>query len=95
MRTTQHQTTTATDRDTPEATTGAPGPALRRGLWSMAFTELWERYSFYGLQGILSFYLLYSMGDGGLALAPAVASGIVGAYGGAVYLSQHGLQPRQ
>ncbi|MGP3776591.1 peptide MFS transporter [Streptomyces sp. SDT5-1] len=61
---------------------------LRRGLWSMAFTELWERYSFYGLQGILSFYLLYKVADGGLALDPAVASGIVGAYGGAVYLSQ-------
>ncbi|MFI5658270.1 peptide MFS transporter [Streptomyces sp. NPDC051684] len=63
-------------------------PSLRRGLWSMAFTELWERYSFYGLQGILSFYLLYKVADGGLALDPAVASGIVGAYGGAVYLSQ-------
>lgn len=62
--------------------------SLRRGLWSMAFTELWERYSFYGLQGILSFYLLYKVADGGLALDPAVASGIVGAYGGAVYLSQ-------
>ncbi|WP_425825440.1 peptide MFS transporter [Streptomyces fractus] len=62
--------------------------SLRRGLWSMAFTELWERYSFYGLQGILSFYLLYKVADGGLALDPAVSSGIVGAYGGAVYLSQ-------
>ncbi|MFE6157334.1 peptide MFS transporter [Streptomyces sp. NPDC056486] len=66
----------------------ANGRSLRRGLWSMAFTELWERYSFYGLQGILSFYLLYEVADGGLALDPAVASGIVGAYGGAVYLSQ-------
>jgi POT family proton-dependent oligopeptide transporter len=54
----------------------------------MAFVELWERYSFYGLQGILSFYLLYALADGGLALDPAIAAGIVGAYGGAVYLSQ-------
>ncbi|WP_432166838.1 peptide MFS transporter [Streptomyces sp. bgisy031] len=68
--------------------TTAPARDVRRGLWSMAFTELWERYSFYGLQGILSFYLLYAIGEGGLALDPAVASGIVGGYGGAVYLSQ-------
>ncbi|MGW3952280.1 peptide MFS transporter [Streptomyces sp. NPDC004752] len=72
----------------PKAVPGAPGPASRRALRSMAFTELWERYSFYGLQGILSFYLLYAVADGGLAMDPAVAAGIVGAYGGAVYLSQ-------
>ena len=61
---------------------------LPRGVGSMAFTELWERFSFYGLQGILSFYLLYSLADGGLEVDPASASGIVGAYGGAVYLAQ-------
>ena len=59
-----------------------------RGLWNLAFTELWERFSFYGLQGVLSFYLLYSLSDGGLDLAPATAVSIVGAYGGSVYLSQ-------
>ncbi|SJM54943.1 peptide MFS transporter [Gulosibacter sp. 10] len=61
---------------------------LPRTVWGMAFTELWERFSFYGLQGILSFYLLYSLVDGGLELGPAAAAGIVGAYGGAVYLAQ-------
>ncbi|RZK69819.1 MAG: MFS transporter [Rhodococcus sp. (in: high G+C Gram-positive bacteria)] len=59
-----------------------------KGLWNLAFTELWERFSFYGLQGVLSFYLLYSLSDGGLELAPATAVSIVGAYGGSVYLSQ-------
>ncbi|MFF0223577.1 peptide MFS transporter [Streptomyces sp. NPDC004629] len=54
----------------------------------MALTEMWERYSFYGLQGILSFYLLYALADGGLAMDPSVAAGIVGAYGGTVYLCQ-------
>ncbi|NUH37080.1 MFS transporter [Streptomyces samsunensis] len=88
MRTTPHQRTTATGRDVRQAPAGAPGHRFGRGLWSMALTELWERYSFYGLQGILSFYLLYETTDGGLALDPAVAAGIVGAYGGAVYLSQ-------
>lgn len=88
MKNTPHRTTTTVDRETGGPPAEVPEPSFRRSLVSMAFTELWERYSFYGLQGILSFYLLYALHDGGLALAPAVATGIVGAYGGAVYLSQ-------
>ena len=38
----------------------------------MAFTELWERASFYGLQGILPFYLIYSLADGGMHLDKAL-----------------------
>lgn len=57
-------------------------------IGGMALTELWERFSFYGLQSILSFYLLYELDQGGLALSPAASAGIVGAYGGAVYIAQ-------
>ena len=49
--------------------------------------ELWERFSFYGMQGILLIYLYYSAAQGGLGIDQAVATGIVGAYGGSVYLS--------
>jgi POT family proton-dependent oligopeptide transporter len=49
--------------------------------------ELWERFSFYGMQGILVIYLYYSAARGGLGIDEGVATGIVGAYGGAVYLS--------
>lgn len=49
--------------------------------------ELWERFSFYGMQGILLLYLFYSAGRGGLGISEATATAIVGAYGGAVYLS--------
>lgn len=49
--------------------------------------ELWERFSFYGMQGILLIYLYYSAAQGGLGIDEGVATGIVGAYGGAVYLS--------
>jgi POT family proton-dependent oligopeptide transporter len=77
-----------TNRSTLDRPRAASRTGLPRGVWSMAFTELWERYSFYGLQGILSFYLLYSLADGGLEIAPAAAAGIVGAYGGSVYLAQ-------
>jgi len=49
--------------------------------------ELWERFSFYGMQIVLVYYLYFSLSDGGVGLPQATAVGIVGAYGGAVYLS--------
>ena len=48
---------------------------------------MWERFSFYGMQGILLIYLYYSAAEGGLGIDEATATGIVGAYGGAVYLA--------
>jgi POT family proton-dependent oligopeptide transporter len=58
-----------------------------RPLATLFGVELWERFSFYGMQGILLLYLYYSVDRGGLAIPQDVATGIVGAYGGGVYLS--------
>lgn len=58
--------------------------------WSLVHifgVEMWERFSFYGMQGILLIYLYYSATQGGLGIPETVAGGIVGAYGGSVYLS--------
>jgi POT family proton-dependent oligopeptide transporter len=49
--------------------------------------ELWERFSFYGMQGILLIYLYYTADRGGLGIDEGTATSIVGAYGGLVYLS--------
>ncbi|OBF33573.1 MFS transporter [Mycobacterium sp. ACS1612] len=57
------------------------------GLANLFGVELWERFSFYGMLTILGYYLYYSVTDGGLELPKATATGIVGAYGGLVYLS--------
>ncbi|MBV9313129.1 MAG: MFS transporter [Pseudonocardia sp.] len=57
------------------------------GLVNLFNVELWERFSYYGMLGILAYYLYYSLEKGGLALPQATATGIVGAYGGLVYLS--------
>jgi POT family proton-dependent oligopeptide transporter len=57
------------------------------GLTNLFGVELWERFSFYGMLLILGYYLYYSLEEGGLALPQATATGIVGAYGGVVYLS--------
>ncbi|WP_431804629.1 peptide MFS transporter [Microbacterium sp. bgisy203] len=58
-----------------------------RALANIFGVEMWERFSFYGMQGILLIYLYYSVTDGGLGMDRGIAGGIVGAYGGAVYLS--------
>lgn len=66
----------------PTAFFGHPG-----GLANLAGVEMWERFSFYGMQAILAFYLYYSVTDGGLGMEQSAALSIVGAYGGLVYLS--------
>ncbi|WP_420367656.1 peptide MFS transporter [Curtobacterium sp. L1-20] len=48
--------------------------------------ELWERFSFYGMQGIVLIYMYYTVSQGGLGIDKGIAGGIMGAYGGAVYL---------
>jgi len=61
---------------------GQPWP-----LANLFGVELWERFSFYGMQGILLIYLYYSAAEGGLGIDKGTAASIVGAYGGTVYLS--------
>jgi POT family proton-dependent oligopeptide transporter len=75
-------------------TTATPRPADHgtflgqpRQLATLFSVEMWERFSFYGMQIILVYYLYYSTADGGLGIDQGVATGIVGAYGGMVYLS--------
>jgi POT family proton-dependent oligopeptide transporter len=57
------------------------------GLVNLFNVELWERFSFYGMLTILAYYLYYSVERGGLGLPEATATGLVGSYGGFVYLS--------
>ena len=57
------------------------------GLVNLFGVELWERFSFYGMLTILGYYLYYSATAGGLGLPQTTATGLVGAYGGLVYLS--------
>lgn len=58
--------------------------------WALAHifgVEMWERFSFYGMQAILLIYMYHSVAEGGLGIDQTVATGIVGAYGGSVYLA--------
>lgn len=74
-----------TDASASGPTTGFFGhPRVLGNLFGL---EMWERFSFYGMQGILTIYLYYTAAQGGLGLDKGTATSIVGAYGGLVYLS--------
>lgn len=49
--------------------------------------EMWERFSYYGMTGLLALYLYSAQAVGGIGLAEPTALAIVGAYGGAVFLA--------
>lgn len=57
-----------------------------RPLANLFSVEMWERFSFYGMQGILAIYMYFAATEGGLGIDEGVALGIVGAYGGSVYI---------
>ena len=56
------------------------------GLSTLFFTEMWERFSFYGMKAILVLFMLAAVQDGGLGMSQEHASMIFGIYGMAVYL---------
>ena len=58
-----------------------------RGLSTLFFTELWERFSFYGMKAILGLYLWTAVAEGGLGVDKALALSVVAIYGTAVYMS--------
>ena len=58
-----------------------------RGLSTLFFTEMWERFSYYGMRAILLFYMYYAVSQGGLGMNQATAASIMSIYGSLVYLS--------
>lgn len=56
-------------------------------LANLFSVELWERFSYYGMQAVVLLYMYFSVTDGGLGGDQTAAVGIIGAYGGGVYLS--------
>lgn len=58
-----------------------------RGLSTLFFTEMWERFSYYGMKAILLYYMYYSVTKGGLGFDKVTAASIMSIYGSLVYLS--------
>ena len=58
-----------------------------RGLSTLFFTEMWERFSFYGLRPLLVLFMSAALADGGFGFERGQASAIVGIYAASVYLA--------
>ncbi|WP_059041336.1 peptide MFS transporter [Paenibacillus rubinfantis] len=58
-----------------------------KGLFTLFFTEFWERFSYYGMKAILTFYMYYELSRGGLGMEEGVALAIMSIYGSLVYMS--------
>lgn len=57
-----------------------------RGLATLFFTEMWERFSYYGMRALLVLFMTDQIVDGGLAFDDQTATAIYGLYTAAVYL---------
>jgi len=70
--------------------TTATNTSLRghpRGLATLFFTELWERFSYYGMRAILVLYMVAPIAQGGLGFDTKHAASIYGTYTMSVYLT--------
>ena len=56
-----------------------------RGLTTLFFTEMWERFSYYGMRAILFLYMTTALAKGGLAFDTPYAGLIMGTYTSGVY----------
>src|SRR4051794_30824363 len=57
-----------------------------RGLSALYLTELWERFSYYGMRALLVLFMVAPVTEGGLGFATPSAGSIYGTYTMAVYL---------
>lgn len=60
---------------------GHPAP-----LFTLFFTEMWERFSYYGMRALLTLYMVAPLAAGGLHLSDAKAALIYGTYTMSVYM---------
>src|SRR5258706_7427897 len=76
-----------------DATGSSPEPASMdrgffghpRGLSTLFFTEMWERFSYYGMRALLTLYMTKTLAEGGLAFDEKYASMIYATYVSAVW----------
>ncbi|MDE5602336.1 MAG: oligopeptide:H+ symporter, partial [Helicobacter sp.] len=68
--------------DIDSAFIGHPKPLL-----NLALTEMWERFSFYGIRSLLILFMIATINEGGLGLDRPTASAIVGIFAGSLYLA--------
>ncbi len=58
-----------------------------RGLSTLFFTEMWERFSYYGIRPLLVLFMTAAIMNGGFGFERTTATSIVGIYAASVYLA--------
>jgi POT family proton-dependent oligopeptide transporter len=61
-----------------------------RGLSTLFFTEMWERFSYYGMRAFLILYMTTEVVKGGLGFDVAHAGSVYGTYTGSIWLATIG-----
>mgnify|MGYP003315592675 FL=1 len=56
-----------------------------RGLSTLFFTEMWERFSYYGMRALLILFMTDMVATGGLGMTDVTATAIYGLYTFGVY----------
>src|SRR5580658_1007094 len=57
-----------------------------RGLATLFFTEMWERFTYYGMRAVLILFMVAAVSKGGLGIDDKTASAVYGMYVGGTYL---------
>ena len=57
-----------------------------RGLATLFFTEMWERFSYYGMRAILTLFMITAVADGGLGFTKSQSAIVYGMYTSLAYL---------
>src|SRR5690349_5188432 len=57
-----------------------------KGLSTLFFVEMWERFSYYGMRAILLYFLVDTVANGGLGIDETTGTAVVAIYGASVYL---------
>ena len=57
-----------------------------RGLATLFFTEMWERFTYYGMRALLVLFLVGAVSSGGFGIDDKTATAIYGLYTSAVFL---------
>src|SRR5436190_20157662 len=57
------------------------------GLSTLFFTEMWERFSYYGIRPLLILFMTAALASGGFGFDRETASSVVGIYAASVYLA--------
>jgi POT family proton-dependent oligopeptide transporter len=76
-----------------QAATTLPAPATPRtilgqpfGITTLFLTEMWERFTYYGMRALLILFMAGALSKGGLGIQDTSASAIYGLYLGSTYL---------